>query len=89
MNALDELLNKPKLTRSQLEWAILVTLEHGGEATAMSAAEDLRDILAELAALRRVAEAARGVIDGEQMFGYPSPADMKKLEGALSKCRAA
>lgn len=82
MSALDDLLNKPKLTRSQLEWAILVTLEHGGEATAMSAAE-------ELAAICSVAEAAGNVIDNEQMFGYPSPADMKKLEEALSKCRAA
>ena len=48
-----------------------------------------KDAAEELAALRRVAEAAGDVIDGEQMFGYPSPADMKKLEEALSKCRAA
>ena len=80
MTALDDLCKKRQKT--QLEWAILVTLEAGGEATAADAAE-------ELVTLRRVAEAASGVVDNEDAFGYPSLAYIKKLEEALSKCRAA
>ena len=48
--------------------------------TVADLAEEVNGLETELAALRRVAEAARNVIDGEQIFGYPSPADMKKLE---------
>lgn len=49
MSALDELKSKSKIERTQLEWAILVCDEFGGEATAMDAA-------AELAALREWVE---------------------------------
>lgn len=79
MSALDDLCKKRQKT--PLDWAILVALENGGEATAADAAE-------ELAALRRIAEAASGVVDNEDAFGYPSRTDIKKLEEALSKCRA-
>lgn len=89
MSALDELVKSPMLTRTQLEWAILVTLEHGGEATAAWAAQELEMMRSELDLLRRLCYAAENVIQGNALFGYPSPADMKKLEEALSKCRAA
>ena len=72
MSALDELLNKSMIKRTQLEWAILVTLERGGEATAADAAQELAKKAAELAALRRVAEAAR---NHDLMAGPPSNRD--------------
>ena len=59
-------------------------LRSGAQLGPIVGAEVIRKQEVELAALRRVAEAASAVIDGEQMFGYPSPADMKKLEEALS-----
>ena len=77
MTALDDLCKKRQKT--QLEWAILVTLEAGGEATAADAAE-------ERAALKILEDNASVVIDGWKRFGFVSSADMDRLEKALLQC---
>ena len=77
MTALDDLCKKRQKT--QLEWAILVTLEAGGEATAADAAE-------ERAALKSLEDNASVVIDGWKRFGFVSSADMDRLEKALLQC---
>ena len=95
MSALDELLNKSMIKRTQLEWAILVTLERGGEATAADAAQELAKKDAELAALRRVAEAARKLDvywslqnPDDEFWGDQFDQDLSFAVREYDKCRA-
>ena len=79
------LLDAIRRNRGHLDELELCILWMGDEQQASEDDLETAELAAQkLSALRRVAEAARNVIDGEQIFGYPSPADMKKLEEALS-----
>ena len=85
MSALDELMEKSLLKCTRLESAIIDAWAFGSVKTAEAAAE-------ELAALRRVAEAAREFLDDETFLRPYTTTQEDALKSAFAeydKCRAA
>ena len=61
MSALQNIIQK--LEKNQLEWAIMVCLEHGGEATAQSAAAELAALRERVAVSEKIMQDVKNYLD--------------------------